>query len=124
MKINLFLAILLVGFTSSLFAVENKGIISYEIIRKDELRSIKLSLDIRVGLVNGRLPNENELGKLSRFLVSKEKKHDRTFVLFYLPGMELGSGAYATAHHNPDMKVDIMKFMLYSYPQYEKFLSD
>ncbi len=99
-------------------------IISYKVIKKDELRSIKLSFDIEVNLVNGRLPNKQELGELSNYLISKEKSHDRTFVVFYLPGMEVDSGGYATAHHNPKMEVEIMEFILYDYPEYQKLCRD
>ncbi|REG86732.1 hypothetical protein DFP81_101297 [Marinomonas pollencensis] len=73
-------------------------------------------------MIDGRLPNERELAELSKFLVSKERKHDRSFITFYLPGMEVGAGAYATAHHNPKLKVNIMKFMLMQYPGYTKFV--
>ena len=41
--------------------------------------------------------------------------------MIYLPGMQVGAGAFATANHNPNLKVNIMKFMLFRYPQYKKF---
>lgn len=100
----------------------DKRVSPYKILNREELGSKKLSLDVQVGLVDGRLPNEQELGEISIYLVSKEKKHDRTFVLFYLPGMKVGSGAFASAHHNPTMEVKIMKFMLQPYSQYRKYL--
>lgn len=100
----------------------SESLIPYKILKKSELSSIKLLLDVEVPIVNGRLPNEKELGALSKYLVSKERKHKKSFVSFYLPNMEVGSGAYATAHHTPKMKVVIMKITLYQYPEYEKFL--
>ena len=110
-----------------LFAVSTiagaNELIAHKILKREELGNIKLSIDVQVELVNSRLPNEKELGAISRHLVKTEKKHDRSFISFYLPGMKVGAGAYATAHHNPTMKVNIMKFMLYQYPQYKKFVS-
>ena len=91
--------------------------IPYEIIKRDELGSIKLSLDIRVPLVDGRLPNEAELASISEHLVNTSKPHDRTFVT-----LEVGAGAYATAHHNPTLQVQVMDFMLMQYPQYLELL--
>ena len=58
------------------------GLIAYKILNREELGSIKLSIDVQVPLVNGKLPNENELGALSKHLVKKEKKHDRSFISF------------------------------------------
>ena len=97
-------------------------LIPYKIIEKTELSTMKLSIDVEVPLVNGRLPNEKELGALSKHLVNKESKHDRSFVTYYLPNMKVGAGAYATAHHNFKMEVNIMKFMLFDYPEYKRFM--
>tara|TARA_Y100001972_G_scaffold36162_1_gene44709 strand:+ start:10392 stop:10505 length:114 start_codon:yes stop_codon:yes gene_type:complete len=35
--------------------------------------------------------------------------YDRSFVVFYLPGMEVDAGGFATAHHNPDLKVVMLE---------------
>jgi hypothetical protein len=96
--------------------------IPYEVIKRDELGSIKLSLDVQVPLVDGRLPSTDELGAVSEHLVETSARHDRTFVSFYLPDMKVGAGAFATAHHNPDMQVQIQDFMLMQYPQYLELL--
>ncbi|QEW06339.1 hypothetical protein [Nitrincola iocasae] len=96
--------------------------IPFEVIKQDQLGSIKLSLDVQVPLVDGRLPTADELGAVSEHLVATSGKHDRTFVAFYLPGMEVGAGAFATAHHDPEMEVRILDFMLMQYPQYLELL--
>jgi hypothetical protein len=121
LKKSVLFILIVLFFTSAL--ASGGEIVTHKILKKEELGKVKLSIDVQVPLVNGRLPNEKELGDLSMYLVKKEKKHDRSFISFYLPGMKAGSGAYATAHHNPTMKINIMKFMLYEYPQYKKFLS-
>ena len=124
----IFIFVIALGIISIFFDGEgNNGsskqteLILYEIVNKSEMATIKLSIDVQVPLINGRLPNQKELGALSNYLVSKERKHERSFVSFYLPNMRVGEGAYATAHHNPDMKVNIMKFMLAQYPEYKNF---
>lgn len=81
-------------------------LIDYEIINQEEAGTFKMAYDLRVGLVNGRLPSENELAAISRHLRQQDdRRHERTFVVFYLPGMEIGMGAFATAHHLPDLSV-------------------
>ena len=87
-------------------------LISYAVIERAETRNIKVSYDLRVDLVDGRLPSEAELAAISRHLHAKERTHERTFVLFYLPGMPPGAGAFATAHHNPSLKVKVLDYML------------
>ena len=62
----------------------------------------KKSFDIRVGLVDGRLPNKEELATISAKL--RNKSFDKTFVCFYLPGMVVDAGAFAIAHHDPDTR--------------------
>ncbi len=103
--------------------VQKPELIPFEILKRNEMRPFKHSLDLQVPLIGGRLPTEEELGKLSRHLVKQAQPYERTFVSFYLPGMVLDAGAFATAHHNPDMKVLIGEEALLAYPQYHHFVS-
>ena len=80
----------------------------------------KRSFDLRVNLVGDRLPTTSELGDISKELADGDV--EKTFVLFYLPGMEIGNGAYATAHHSPDMRVTINEWALPS--RYAKLLEE
>lgn len=84
-------------------------LIPYSVINREEMGSTKLSIDLRVDLVDGRLSNKEELAAISSKL---KMRHDRTFISFFLPGMELGAGAFATAHHNPSLEVKINTFFL------------
>lgn len=113
------LSILLLIFSITTYSEEQ--LIQYKIIEKSEMAHYKFSVAIEVPIIEGRLPNEQELGALSKYLVAKEQKHDRSFVSFYLPGMALNAGSYATAHHNPKMEVEITKYMLKQYPIYAKY---
>lgn len=102
---------------------EESAVIPFRVLKRYELGPIKLSLDVEIPLVEGRLPTEAELASLSRHLVSQEKTHERTFVVFYLPGMEVDAGGFATAHHNPELEVNILEYKLIDYPQYHFLLS-
>lgn len=82
----------------------NDALIPYEVIHRDETPPYKVSYDIRVNLVNERLPAKEELERVSEHLRSQEKGCERMFVLYYLPGMTVDSGAYATAHHTPQFE--------------------
>lgn len=99
-----------------------KGLIPFKIWKREEYGTAKISFDVAVPLIDNRLPTKREIGKISRHLVSKERKHKKSFVLFYLPEMQVGSGAFAMAHHNPTMEVEILTSMLWNYPEYKKFV--
>lgn len=88
------------------------SLIPYTVIERSERASVKVTYDVRVDLVDGRLPNESELAAVSRHLHAQERPHERTFVSFYLPGMQPGAGAFATAHHDPVLKVQVLDYML------------
>lgn len=40
------------------------------------------------------------------------KKYDPFFISYYLPGMEIDAGAYATSHFDPDLSVEIYESTL------------
>lgn len=80
-------------------------LIPYTVINRDEYLPHKVSFDIRVNKVDENFPTEKQLADISTYLRSMEKPHKRTFVCFYLPGMTVDAGAWATAHFNPDLKV-------------------
>lgn len=88
-----------------------EDLIPFRVLTRHETGSIKVMFDVEVDLVDGRYPNEQELGAISMCLLAREKRHDRTFVGFFLPGMRLNAGAFATAHHNPQMEVRILGTM-------------
>jgi len=37
-----------------------------------------------------------------------DASYERTFIHYWLPGMEVGAGAWASSHFNPDLKVAIL----------------
>lgn len=91
---------------------DQRSLIPYTVINRSEAGTAKVSYDLRVDIVDGGLPTTEELADVAGHLKSKESYHDRTFVLFYLPGMVVDAGAFASAHHNPTLEVKIIPFFL------------
>ena len=79
--------------------------VSYTIINTDIMPRMKRSLDIRLN----RRVSENVLRSIALKLKKKDKKqYKRTFICYYLPGMTVGAGAWATTHFNPNLQVQIL----------------
>lgn len=70
----------------------------YDIIHKE-----KYSADILIY----RELSKSELTDLAYCIYQKEKldSYNRVFLTYYLPDMKFGSGAWATTHFNPNLKV-------------------
>jgi hypothetical protein len=78
---------------------------TYKIIDINRLGTIKCEITVRL---NKRI-SEDALRKLAIELHTKEpKKYDRIFITYYLPGMTVGAGAWATTHFNPNLDVRIL----------------
>ena len=122
----LILSIFSISFTQ---AVEkNNGVIDYK-IRSDNYNKYsydngvgKLSLDIEVNLVNGRLPNKAELKAVSNEVLKNKPNAYMKWISFYLPKMKSGSGSYASDHRTPKPEgVKIQDYMLFG-TSYESLL--
>jgi len=75
----------------------------YSIIKKESIPSIKASIDVRLN----REFNKTSIEKLARKLKKDlQEDYDRIFISYYLPGMKVGSGAWATSHFDPDLEVN------------------
>ena len=86
------------------FAASFQGV-KYTVVEKSNLGSIKSSIDIRLE----KKVSKDFLQKLALKLRKAEpRKYDRMFITYYLPGMILGSGAWATSHFNPNLEVKIL----------------
>jgi hypothetical protein len=82
-------------------AAESK-LVPHKVLNRNENTVLdKLALDIEVPLIDERLPSTKELSAIAEHLVGTPR-HAKTWVLFYLPGMEAGAGAYASAHYLPE----------------------
>ena len=79
--------------------------VSYSIIDSTATAGIKRSLDVRL---NKRVA-EDTLRAMALKLKSQDSRdYDRTFITYYLPGMTVGAGAWATTHFRPDLEVKIL----------------
>ena len=79
--------------------------VSYSIIDSTATAGIKRSLDVRL---NKRVA-EDALRAMALKLKSQDSRdYDRTFITYYLPGMTVGAGAWATTHFQPDLEVKIL----------------
>jgi hypothetical protein len=83
---------------------------TYSIISKDEIRYEKISLNIRLS----RKCSESQLSTIAREIKDRHVSgpYKRVFMLYYLPGMPVGDGAWATSHYTPSsgFKIDIIDY--------------
>lgn len=78
---------------------------NYTIIKKTTSGGIKSSIDIRLK----KKVSANILKKIAMELRNTtSKKTKNLFVTYYLPGMKPGSGAWATSHFTPELKITIL----------------
>ena len=86
----------------------------HTVINKDSFMKDKLSLDVLLPAQYHRLrkerPSEEQLKKLSNHLykIHKGKRFERVFICYYLLGMSLDHGAWATGHFLPELQINII----------------
>ena len=115
----LIISFLLLSFSATADTIKvSDSDVSYKLRDSKHNRALnKLSIEIEVALVGGRLPNKAELQAVSDVILKKQPKVKMTWVEFYLPKMKSGHGAYATNHSAPKPEgVNIMEFMLFNTP--------
>jgi hypothetical protein len=79
--------------------------LGYRIMDEQTIPGIKRSLDIQL---DKRVSVEVLRALATRLKQSDPKRYERTFISYYLPGMKVGSGAWATSHFDPDLQVRIL----------------
>ncbi len=79
--------------------------VSYTILSDEAMPPHRRSLDV---LPNKKV-SEDVLTTIAHELRNRDPRtFERTFIVYYLPGMEVGTGGWATSHFNPDLKVAIL----------------
>ena len=79
--------------------------VNYKIIEKSSLKNIKYSVEIELS----KKVSEQYLRSLALQIQKKApQEFERIFILYYLPGMTPGAGAWATSHFNPNLEVKIL----------------
>jgi hypothetical protein len=66
---------------------------------------VKRGLDIRL---NRKVSEEVLRAIATELKNSDQHTYERTLIGYYLPGMEVGSGAWATSHFDPDLQIRII----------------
>ena len=74
----------------------------YSIINHKDNSPYKVSYDIQLN----RRCTKNELSKIKEYLLDGNSGIDDIYILFYLPGMKVGAGAWATANSNSDIMIN------------------
>jgi len=83
---------------------EEKGKVSYAIVKVDRLPGIKVSLDVRL---SERVTRERLIEIAKEIRSQPNNQEPRTFICYYLPGMQIGHGAWATSHFDPELNIGI-----------------
>jgi len=77
---------------------------NYKIINEKSFLNIKTSLDIRLK----EKVDKNTLREIANELYNNRKHFERVFIVYYLPGMEVDKGGWATSHFNPNLEIKII----------------
>ena len=78
---------------------------AYEIIGRDRIGNTRCSFDVRL---EERVP-ESSIRNIAEEIKRREAEEcERTFIVHYLPGMEVNAGAWATSHFTPNLEVSIL----------------
>ncbi len=79
--------------------------VAYTVIDSQIIPGIKRGLDVRLN----RKVSKAVLRAIALELKARDpRKHERTFIVYLLPEMRVGAGAWATTHFNPDLTVEIL----------------
>lgn len=103
--LTIFLLMALLNVTQA----ENEKNIAYSVISENEYKNYKHSIDVRLNKKVSKKALRSIAEKLKKL---ERKKYDRTFIAYYLPNMKVGSGAWATTHFNPKLKIKILGLTL------------
>jgi len=91
-------------------SIKSSPLAEYSIINKEFSLPYKASFDVRIF----KKLQESQLKRISRVIQRQSQNATKVFVVFYLPGMEVDAGGWATAHKGEDVR--IMEFMLDTNP--------
>ncbi len=85
--------------------IEEIPSVAFSIISESDLHNFKRSIDVRLR----EKISVDELTLIANKLKRSElKTYERTFICYFLPDMEVGLGAWAATHFNPELKVEIL----------------
>jgi hypothetical protein len=79
--------------------------VKYTIIKTNNIPDIKRQVDVRL---NHKVSAEVLSAIAVQLKNADHRVYERTFILYYLPGMEVNSGAWATTDFDSDLQVHIL----------------
>jgi len=92
-----------------LSTTKRSSIPKFKIVEDSKKRNIKRSVTVRL---ESKVSKET-LSQIAQKIKDADKtNYKRTFILYYLSGMEIGMGAWATTHFNPGLEVRIQGLSL------------
>lgn len=105
--------------TNILFANEKP---SYEVLNVESIPGEKISINIIVSCP----VTEDQLSLAAKIIYKNfhGPLFKRIFIDWYLPGMEIGHGVWATTHFDPRLQVKIMTWMLEHNPPNEQIYAE
>lgn len=78
---------------------------TYSIISEDDFRDDRRTVQVRL---DKKVSAETIKIIAQSIKKTEHSKFKRTFIIYYLPDMKVGSGGWATSHFEPDLKVSIL----------------
>lgn len=79
--------------------------VTFTVIKQDRYGDTKRSLDIRL---NRKVPKDVLRTIALQLKDADSGRYERTFIVYYLPEMQVGAGGWATTHFNPNLEVRIL----------------
>lgn len=80
-------------------------IATYTIIKDDAVPGTKRTVDVRLSC---KVSEATLISLAAKIKDSDPHLYQRTFIYYFLPNLEVGTGAWASTHFDPDLKVDIL----------------
>lgn len=86
--------------------------VSYSVIKESTVHNFIINRRTLTVRLNKEM-SKTTLRALALKLKSQDSRnYDQTFMMYYLPGMKVGTIAWATTHFNPNLEVVIMGFTI------------
>ena len=104
---NLMITITLIAFITINAICGNQDVLekyNCTIIKTETLKTIKKGFYIRVQ----EQLTEDQLREVAQQIKKDNNSYERLFIFYLLPDMEMGSGAWAISHFNPNLEIVIM----------------
>ena len=83
---------------------DEKGV-TYSVISENDFADVRRSVDVRL---SSKVSSQVLHSIAWKIKEGEVQKYERIFIFYWLPGMEVGSGAWATTHFDPELEIRIL----------------